>query len=228
MPSTRDIRRRIKSVREHPPDHQGDGAGGCVEDEEGAAGGARRPALRAAARRHARRRSRRGPRSRTIRSSCSAPVRTRGIILVTTDKGLCGPLNANLFKLVVEIKEPAKFAVDRPQGRAVPRPHPPRPAGRFPGQRPRPVRAGQAGRRVHGEQYLAGVVDTVEIIWPRFRNTLIQEPTRLPLLPLAEPAGGRRQPASTPAGGAAETRRALHALRAQSHGRVRGAAARST
>jgi len=33
-------------------------------------------------------------------------VKTRGIILVTTDKGLCGPLNANLFKLVTEIKGP--------------------------------------------------------------------------------------------------------------------------
>ena len=31
-------------------------------------------------------------------------IRTRGIILITTDKGLAGPLNANLFKLVTEIK----------------------------------------------------------------------------------------------------------------------------
>src|SRR6185369_1836931 len=38
-------------------------------------------------------------------------VKTRGIILITTDKGLCGPLNANLFKLVTDIKTPAKFAV---------------------------------------------------------------------------------------------------------------------
>ena len=38
-------------------------------------------------------------------------VRVRGIILVTTDKGLCGPLNANLFKLVTDIKTPAKYAV---------------------------------------------------------------------------------------------------------------------
>src|SRR5512147_3219656 len=26
-------------------------------------------------------------------------VKTRGILLITTDKGLCGPLNGNLFKL---------------------------------------------------------------------------------------------------------------------------------
>ena len=38
-------------------------------------------------------------------------VKTRGILLITTDKGLCGPLNANLFKLVTDIKGPAKFAV---------------------------------------------------------------------------------------------------------------------
>ena len=36
-------------------------------------------------------------------------VKTRGIILVTSDKGLAGPLNANLFKLVSEIKSPAKY-----------------------------------------------------------------------------------------------------------------------
>jgi F-type H+-transporting ATPase subunit gamma len=39
------------------------------------------------------------------------PVKTRGILLVTTDRGLCGPLNGNLFKLVLEIQEPAKFVV---------------------------------------------------------------------------------------------------------------------
>src|SRR5688500_3599769 len=31
-------------------------------------------------------------------------VKTRGIILITSDKGLAGPLNANLFKLVTDIK----------------------------------------------------------------------------------------------------------------------------
>jgi ATP synthase F1 gamma subunit len=36
-------------------------------------------------------------------------VRTRGILLITTDMGLCGGLNANLFKLVLEVKTPAKF-----------------------------------------------------------------------------------------------------------------------
>src|SRR3954471_9556453 len=38
-------------------------------------------------------------------------VKTRRILVITTDKGLCGPLNSNLFKLVSEVKTPAKFVV---------------------------------------------------------------------------------------------------------------------
>ena len=34
------------------------------------------------------------------------------------------------------------------------------------------------------KQFLDGVVDTVELIYPHFRNTLVQTPTNLPLLPL--------------------------------------------
>ncbi|MFA5057633.1 MAG: ATP synthase F1 subunit gamma [Opitutaceae bacterium] len=113
------------------------------------------------------------------------PVKTRGIILVTTDKGLCGPLNGNLFKLVVEIKEPAKFAVIGRKG------------SQFLVRTRRDLLADfQVNDHVPFvqvkqvaefmvQQFLAGIVDTVEIIWPRFRNTLIQEPARLPLLPLA-------------------------------------------
>jgi F-type H+-transporting ATPase subunit gamma len=35
------------------------------------------------------------------------------------------------------------------------------------------------------QQFTEGHVDTVEVIWPRFRNTLLQVPTLMPLLPLA-------------------------------------------
>ena len=112
------------------------------------------------------------------------PVKTRGIILVTTDKGLCGPLNGNLFKLVLDIKEPAKFAVIGRKG------------SQFLARTRRDLLADfQVHDRVPFaevksvaefmvKQFLEGTVDTVEIIWPRFRNTLIQEPSLLPLLPL--------------------------------------------
>src|SRR6185436_1787289 len=111
-------------------------------------------------------------------------VKTRGIILVTSDKGLAGPLNANLFKLVTEIKSPAKYAVIGRKG------------SQFIARTHRNLladftvsdRVAFAEVKVVAEfmvkQYLAGVVDTVEIIWSRFRNTLVQVPTLLPLLPL--------------------------------------------
>jgi F-type H+-transporting ATPase subunit gamma len=112
-------------------------------------------------------------------------VKTRGIILVTTDKGLAGPLNANLFKLVTEIKTPAKFTVIGRKG------------AQFIARTQRALladftvsdRVGFSEVKVIAEfmvkQFLDGVVDTVEILWPRFRNTLVQVPTLLPLLPLS-------------------------------------------
>ena len=112
-------------------------------------------------------------------------VRTRGIILITSDKGLCGPLNANLFKLVLDIKTPAKFAAIGRKG------------AQFLARTKRDLladfpandRAAFPDIRVVAEfmvkQYLDGVVDTVEVIWPRFRNTLVQVPAVMPLLPLS-------------------------------------------
>jgi F-type H+-transporting ATPase subunit gamma len=111
-------------------------------------------------------------------------VKTRGIILVTSDKGLAGPLNANLFKLVTDIKTPAKYAVIGRKG------------AQFIARTHRNLladftvsdRVAFAEVKVVAEfmvkKYLEGVVDTVEILWPRFRNTLVQVPTLLPLLPL--------------------------------------------
>lgn len=111
-------------------------------------------------------------------------VKTRGIILVTTDKGLCGPLNANLFKLVTEIKTPAKYVTIGRKGT------------QFLARTRRTLladftvsdRVPFAEVKVVTEfmvkQFLDGVVDTVELIYPHFRNTLVQTPTCLPLLPL--------------------------------------------
>jgi F-type H+-transporting ATPase subunit gamma len=126
------------------------------------------------------------------------PVKTRGIILVTTDKGLCGPLNSNLFRLVLEIKEPAKYAVIGRKG------------SQFLVRTRRDLLADfqihdrvpfaevKAIAEFMVKHFLDGVVDTVEIVWSRFKNTLIQEPAHLPLLPLQSLkdaiAGLRRQP----------------------------------
>ena len=111
-------------------------------------------------------------------------VKVRGILLVTTDKGLCGPLNANLFKLVTEIKTPAKYVAIGRKGT------------QFLARTKRDVladftvsdRAGfnevKAPVEFMVKLFLEGTIDTVEVIYPRFKNTLIQEALVRPVLPL--------------------------------------------
>ena len=112
-------------------------------------------------------------------------VKTRGILLVTTNIGLCGALNANLFKHVMDIKTPAKFVAIGRKG------------AQFLARTKRDLnteftvgdRASFNEVKVAIEHmtklYLDGEVDTIEVIYPRFKNTLIQEATVRPVLPLA-------------------------------------------
>ena len=112
-------------------------------------------------------------------------VKTRGILLITTDKGLCGPLNANLFKLVTEIKGAAKFvAVGRKGAQFLARTRRDIVADFFVHDR---VPFGEVKQAVEFmmKLYLEGTIDTLEVIYPRFKNTLVQEPTIRPVLPLA-------------------------------------------
>jgi F-type H+-transporting ATPase subunit gamma len=112
------------------------------------------------------------------------PVKTRGILLVSTDKGLCGPLNSNLFRLVAEIKTPAKFYAIGRKG------------SQFLARTKRDMVADfQVTDRVPFadvkvivqfmiKQFLEGVIDTIEVIYPRYKNTLVQESIVRPVLPL--------------------------------------------
>lgn len=115
-------------------------------------------------------------------------VKVRGIILVTTDKGLCGPLNANLFKLVAEIKTPVKYVAIGRKG------------AQFLARTKRTVLADFSvnDRVPFGEiktpveflvkLFLEGTVDTVEVIYSRYKNTLVQEAIVRPVLPLSNVA----------------------------------------
>ena len=112
-------------------------------------------------------------------------VKHRGVLLITTDKGLCGPLNANLLKLVVEIKTPVKFVAIGRKG------------AQFLARTKRNILADftvsdrvpfaevKSAVEFMTKLYLEGQIDTVEIIYPNYKNTLVQEPTLRPLLPLS-------------------------------------------
>ncbi|MFT3783460.1 MAG: ATP synthase F1 subunit gamma [Nibricoccus sp.] len=111
-------------------------------------------------------------------------VKTRGILLVTTDKGLCGPLNGNLFKLVAEIKGNAKYvSVGRKGTQFLARTQRDLLAD-FPVSDRVAFAEVKAVVEFMVKQYLDGVIDTIEVIFPYFKNTLVQEPTRTLILPL--------------------------------------------
>ncbi|MSU45768.1 MAG: ATP synthase F1 subunit gamma [Lacunisphaera sp.] len=111
-------------------------------------------------------------------------IKVRGILLVTSDKGLCGPLNANLFKLVIDIKKPAKYVAVGRKG------------AQFLARTKRDVVADftVSDRVPFGEVktaiefmvklYLEGTIDTLEVIYSRYKNTLVQESVVRPVLPL--------------------------------------------
>lgn len=126
-------------------------------------------------------------------------VKTRGILLVTTDKGLCGPLNANLLKQVTEIDGDAKFVVVGRKG------------SQFIARTKRNLLAEftvsdkvafsevKPVAEFIAQQYVDGVIDTVEVLYPQFINTLVQQPTLLSLLPLSNLAAEAQKLASNKA-----------------------------
>jgi F-type H+-transporting ATPase subunit gamma len=184
MPSTRDIRRRIKSVkntRQITKAMELVAASKMKKAQQVALAG--RPYAQLLAKMI----GRLAPRLSEVKHPflVQREIKVRGILLVTTDKGLCGPLNANLFKLVAEIKTPAKYyAIGRKGAQFLAR-----------GKRDLVADFQVSDKLAFAEvkavvelmvkAYLAGEIDTIEVIYPRFRNTLVQEAQVRPILPLA-------------------------------------------
>jgi F-type H+-transporting ATPase subunit gamma len=113
------------------------------------------------------------------------PVQKRGILLISTNRGLCGSLNANLFREVagiergtaafVTIGRKGKQFLTR-TGRELLADFPISEEAAF--KELRPVVEFLVG------QFEEGTIDTIEVLFPRFKNTLIQEPILIPFLPL--------------------------------------------
>ena len=110
---------------------------------------------------------------------------TRGIILLSTDRGLCGPLNANLFRELPEISADVKYIT---VGRK---------AAQFISRTQRDLIADftVSDKIMFAEARVVidfaikafddGSVGSIEVLYPRFVNTLKQVAKRVPLLPLA-------------------------------------------
>ena len=114
-------------------------------------------------------------------------VKTRGILILSTDKGLCGPLNTNLFRKVVEeVKGDAKFiAVGRKATQFISRSQRDLIAdftisdkASFSEIRPM--------LKLMIDAYISGDIDTIEVAYPSFVNVLVQVPVIQSLLPIVD------------------------------------------
>lgn len=114
-------------------------------------------------------------------------VKTRGILVLSTEKGLCGPLNTNLFrKIAEEIKGDAKFITIGRKGT------------QFISRTKRDLIADftisdkaafselRPMLKLLVECFLKGEVDTIEVAYPSFVNVLVQEPVIQSLLPIID------------------------------------------
>lgn len=111
------------------------------------------------------------------------PVKKRGILVVSTDKGLCGGLNANLFRKIAEIKEPAAFfAVGKKATRFLSRTKREL-LGSFEVHDLVSYACVRPILQLMTESYLSEEVDTLEVLYPRFINTIVQEPECIKLAP---------------------------------------------
>jgi F-type H+-transporting ATPase subunit gamma len=112
-------------------------------------------------------------------------VKKELVVLLSTDKGLCGGLNTNLFR------EVANFDTQSTQFVSVGRK-----GTQFLARTKRNVIADfplkdnptfletKAISKFVIERFLSGDADKVTVVYPRFVNTLTQKPTALPLLPI--------------------------------------------
>jgi F-type H+-transporting ATPase subunit gamma len=117
----------------------------------------------------------------------SRPVAKRAVILVSTDRGLCGGLNSNIFREAMKLDKDTTVFVTAGKK-----------AAQFVGRTKRNLAAeftykdtpdfaeARAISKFVQQMFLKGDVDAVDILFPRFINTLTQSPTTVPFLPIGK------------------------------------------
>lgn len=113
-------------------------------------------------------------------------ISKRCILVLSTDKGLCGGLNANLFKKITELSDEAAFVTVGKK------------ATQFISRTKRELLGTfEVGDRVEPrnvrpilelmlEAFTAGSVGSIEVLYPRFVNTMSQEPELVKLAPIED------------------------------------------
>jgi F-type H+-transporting ATPase subunit gamma len=137
-------------------------------------------------------------------------VKKRAIILVASDKGLCGALNSNIFRVAGRY-DPAStvfIAAGRKAAQFVARTRR-QLVAEFPyGDTPR-FDESRAIAALARDLFLKGEVDEVQLIATQFINTLVQQPAVLELLPVGDMRTVQIPHAPPPGAAAADSREYL-------------------
>jgi F-type H+-transporting ATPase subunit gamma len=114
-------------------------------------------------------------------------VKKRAVIVVSSDRGLCGGLNSNLFREVGKLDKNATVFITA--GRK---------ASQFIARTKRSLAAeftykdapafaeARAVSKFAQELFLKGEVDSVDVVYTHFVSTLVQQPKSIPLLPVGK------------------------------------------
>ncbi len=114
-------------------------------------------------------------------------VQKRAVVVVSTDKGLCGALNSNLARELIKFDPQTTVfvTVGRKASQFIARTRRQLAAEFSYSDTPRFPEARAISRAVR-EMFTRGEVDAVDVLFTRFINTLSQTATVIPLLPVVE------------------------------------------
>jgi F-type H+-transporting ATPase subunit gamma len=112
-------------------------------------------------------------------------VKKTGIILVSTDRGLCGALNGNLTREAAKLdKNTTVFVSAGKKGAQFVARTKRQLAAEFTYKDAPTFAEARAISRFAQEMFLKGEVDAVDIMFTNFISTLVQQPKRIPFLPV--------------------------------------------
>lgn len=126
------------------------------------------------------------------------PIKNRLLIVITSDRGLCGAYNMNVLRLAFEylqrVPEPTKIITIGKRGRDAMARTRKNLIAEFIGLSEKPTALQITPiAKIAIEEFVTGQVDCVDIAYTRFINVLTQRPYLQPLLPFPppeEPIGG--------------------------------------
>jgi F-type H+-transporting ATPase subunit gamma len=114
-------------------------------------------------------------------------VKKRAVILVSTDRGLCGGLNSNLFREVTkQDKNSLAFITAGRKGAQFISRTKRQLVAEFTYKDPPTYAEARAISKFAQDLFLKGDVDAVDILFTNFVSTLVQQPKLMPLLPMGK------------------------------------------